>query len=393
MTVNILHIIDSGGLYGAEMVLLTLAAGQKDMGCRPVVASIGSRGEKTKPLEARAQRQGIEIIPFRFRNGPNVLGAWEILRYAHARRIQVLHAHGYKADILLGFIPKKLRRLPVVSTVHGWTGIEPFSKIRLYECLDGLSLRHMDAVSVVNENMLNHPRLKNLPQEMVYVIRNGIPNLDVNKPLPDDEITEFSRQGFTIVSIGRLSKEKGHEYLLQALSLLLTKGVDARLLIIGEGHERFHLEEIVRRLDLATRVMLPGYRQDAWRYLARCNVFVLSSLTEGLPITLLEAMQMGIPVVATAVGGIPSLIKTPDTGILVPPRSPHNLAESIADIYNDNITASQMAQMARKFVYRECSVGRMCQSYMELYLKVLNKMFSGTKGNKMPDREHSCTLN
>lgn len=373
MTVNILHVIDSGGLYGAEMVLLNLAAGQKDMGCRPVVASIGGRGEKTKPLEAQAQRQGIEIIPFRFCNGPNVLGAWGIVRYAHARRIQVLHTHGYKADILLGFIPKKFRRLPVVSTVHGWTSLETFSKMRLYEWLDGLSLRHMDAVCAVNDAMAEHPRLKGLQHDKVHVIRNGIPRLNAGKPFPDDEIMEFCRHGFTVVSIGRLSQEKGYDHLLETFSLLLSKGVDAGLLIIGEGPERFHLEKMIRRLGLSGKVLLPGYRKDAWRYLAGCNVFVLSSLTEGLPITLLEAMQMGIPVVATAVGGILALIKTHDTGILVPPGSTRSMAESIAEIYNDNESASQMVRRAQELVFREYSVDRMCRSYMELYYHVLNQ--------------------
>jgi glycosyltransferase involved in cell wall biosynthesis len=382
MIVNILHVIDSGGLYGAEMVLLNLVSEQMRMGNRPVIASIGTRGEKTKPLEEEAQRQGMAIIPFRFRNGPNVLGAFKILRYAHTGRIQILHTHGYKADILLGFMPKKLRRLPVVSTVHGWTGIDPFSRIKLYEWMDGLSLRHMEAVCTVNHAMLKHPRLKRLQHDKVHVIRNGIPKLDADSPLPDDEITEFCGQVFTVASIGRLSQEKGYHYLLEAFSLLINKGIDVRLLIVGEGPERPHLEKMILRLGLSGKVVLPGYRKEAWRYLSGCDVFVLSSLTEGLPITLLEAMQMGVPVVVTAVGGMPAIIKPGDTGRIVPPGSPQSLAESIAEIHHDGKTAALMAQRAQELVYREYSLERMCRGYSEIYHNLLNSCIEDRQRNE-----------
>jgi len=372
VTMNILHVIDSGGLYGAEMVLLNLAARQKDMGCRPVVASIGSRGEEIKPLEAQAHRQGIEIIPFRFRNGPNVLGAWGILRYAHARRMQILHTHGYKADILMGFMPKKLRRLPVVSTVHGWTGIEPFSRIRLYEWLDGLSLRYMDAVCTVNDALREHPRLKGLQHDKVHVIRNGITKLDAGKPLPDDEIMEFCRHGFTVVSIGRLSKEKGYNHLIEAFDLLLKDVGQAQLLIIGEGPEREALKNIIKEKGLSGKVLLPGYRDQAWRYLPFCKVFVLSSLTEGLPITLLEAMYMRIPVVATAVGGIPKIITPSLTGTLVPVGNSILLSESISGVHKFYQSALDMAQRAKDLVCLEYSDDRMARSYCDLYQTLLN---------------------
>ena len=373
MNVNILHVIDSGGLYGAEMVLLNLAAGQRDMGYRPVIASIGCRGEGKKPLETEGENRGIEVVPFRFRNGPNLLGAWEIIRKARAQKTDILHAHGYKADILLGFMPGKLRRLPVVCTVHGWTATEPFSRISLYEWLDGLSLLRMDAVCPVNEAMRGHPRFKGLRPDRVHVVRNGIPMLDEGRPMPDDEITGFCRLGFTVASIGRLSQEKGYGFLLEAFSFLRNRGMDARLLILGEGPERPHLEETVRRLGLSDRVLLPGYRKDAWRYLAFCHAFVLSSLTEGLPITLLEAMQAGAPVVATAVGGMPELIRAGDTGSIVPPGSSKALAESIADIHARGEAAVLRAQKARDLVLREYSIDRMCRGYAEIYRGVLSQ--------------------
>jgi glycosyltransferase involved in cell wall biosynthesis len=371
--VKVLHIIDSAGLYGAEIVLLNLSGEQKKMGYHPIIASIGEKGSYVKPLEEEAGRRGIDTVLFRMRNGPNFLGAWNMLNYARSSNINILHTHGYKGNILMGFIPKRFRKLPLVRTVHGWTNVTKFSRLRLYEWADGLSLKHADAVCLVNETMLAHPRFAGMRRDKLHIIPNGIPELDEIQPMQKDEIVEFCSNRFTIVSIGRLSKEKGYEYLLQAFAQIISNVPNARLLIIGEGPERTELEDTIRALGLTRKVMLPGYRENARRYLSYCRVFVLSSLTEGLPITLLEAMQTGIPVVATAVGGIPSVVKPTITGTLIPPSDPSLMSESILEIYMSYENATRAAERAKYLIREEYSSARMTQSYCELYKTLLNK--------------------
>ncbi len=388
---KVLHIIDSAGLYGAEIVLLNLSGEQKKMGYHPIIASIGKKGSYTKPLEVEASRRGIEVVQFRMHNGPNFLGAWKILRYARSNDVAILHTHGYKGNILLGFIPKRFRKLPLVSTVHGWTNVSKFSRLRLYEWADGLSLKNVDAVCLVNETMLAHPRFTGMRRDKLHVIPNGIPEFDETQPVQGDEIVEFCLNGFTIVSIGRLSKEKGYEYLIQAFAQIISNVPDARLLIIGEGPERTELENTILSLGLTGKVMLPGYRQNARIYLSYCRVFVLSSLTEGLPITLLEAMQIGIPVVATAVGGIPSVVRSSVTGTLVPPGDPKLLSESILEKYMSYGNATQAAKMAKHLIREEYSSDRMTQSYCELYKTLLNQnlVSSGEYNSKKQFRHRS----
>jgi glycosyltransferase involved in cell wall biosynthesis len=364
---KILHIIDSAGLYGAEVVLLNLAEEQKRMGHYPVIASIGEKGQQVKPLEEEASKRGIEVAAFRMQNGPNPLGAWRIYRYSRVNGFDVLHTHGYKGDILFGFIPKGIRRIPLISTVHGWTNVERFSKLRVYECLDGLSLRFVDAVCTVNEVMRDDPKLKRVSKAKVHVVTNGIPLLDMNKLEPEDEIVAFCRSGFTVASIGRFSKEKGYDYLIQAFAGFAKEAPEARLLIIGEGPERACLEEMVLRMGLYGKVMLPGYRENAWRYLSCCKLFVLSSLTEGLPITLLEAMQTGVPVVATAVGGIPQLIVHDEHGLLVPPCDTKSLCQSITRIYQHEDLAKGIAQNAKNIVLEKYSSRMMALGYDAVY--------------------------
>ena len=373
-SLKILHIIDSGGLYGAEMVLLNLAVEQVEMGHRPVIASIGKSGEQEKPLESEAIERGIETVVFRMRNGPNIIGAGSILRYAHDNGFHILHTHGYKGDILLGFIPGVIRKIPLVCTLHGWTSTKSFSKLRLYEYIDALSLRFMDAICVVNHVMFERLRSKNL-QCPVYVIPNGIQTLSDTGPMPEDEITNFCRQAFTLVSIGRLSKEKGYDYLIEAFALFSKEYDQGQLLIIGEGPEREALENIIRGRGLSGKVLLPGYRECAWRYLHNCSLFVLSSLTEGLPLTLLEAMQIGIPVVATSVGGIPMVVKPSISGMLVPPGDSMLLSESIINIYRSYQDALENAQRAKNIIRFEYSSKRMAQDYCNLYTSLLLDYF------------------
>ena len=138
---KILHIIDSGGLYGAEVMLLNLMGEQVALGLTPILVSIGDPGVAEKPLEAEAKRRGLRVEMFRMRPGPNILGAFEIMRFARGERAELLHSHGYKGNILFGFLPRFVRRMPMVTTLHGWTWSGGMTRMLLYEWLDSQSPR------------------------------------------------------------------------------------------------------------------------------------------------------------------------------------------------------------------------------------------------------------
>ena len=159
---KILHLHDSGGLYGAEMVILNLVAEQLNMGLEVEIASIGERHIKEKPFETEALKRRLPIVKFRMFPGPNLLGMLKVLRYARQKRFDILHSHGYKGDVAFGIIPRRRRRLSLVSTLHGWTSVNGISKNAVYEWLQRKSLKHMDAAVVVNKAMLSNPRLSNL---------------------------------------------------------------------------------------------------------------------------------------------------------------------------------------------------------------------------------------
>ena len=378
---KVLHIIDSGGLYGAEMVLLNLAEEQKKTGLGATIASIGEKGIPEKPLETEAQRRGIDLVKFRMTPGPNLPGMLKVLRYARTNNYDILHSHGFKGNVAFGFIPKRLRKLPLVSTLHGYTGTEGLSKKRIYEWLDLRSLRHMDAVVLVNRGMLSNPGISRTGHIDYHVVNNGIsvPDTKINgsaNQQHDREIADFCSHGFIVGSIGRLSVEKGHRYLIGALDLLVKMGIDARVVILGEGSERKSIERQTVEAGLLQRVMMQGYRSNARDYLPYFNVFVLPSLTEGLSITLLEAMQAGVPIIASKVGGIPDVLENGLCGRLVEPSRADLLAEGLSGIFHQRNDVHPMAERARQRVKDKYSTRAMAEGYLSIYEGLLK----GIKG-------------
>jgi glycosyltransferase involved in cell wall biosynthesis len=371
---KVLHVIDSGGMYGAEVMLLNLVIEQVRLGLEPAIASIGEPHIAEKPLETEAVRRGIRVAKFRMRPGPNISGALEILGFARSEKFDLLHSHGYKGDILLGMVPRAIRKIPVVATLHGRTSMGKMNKMRLYEWVDSLSLRYIESAVLVNDAMRVKIRHHNL-----HVVNNGIPmKEDIQNDSPeaggtplDYEIVDFCREGFTIGAIGRLSEEKGFGLLLEALKMVSETYHDVRLVIIGEGGQRKNLEAIVKKLELCDKVLLSGYRDRASRYISYFDLFVLSSLTEGLPIALLEAMQAGVPIVATRVGGVPEVLENGEAGILVDSSDPVALSEGIMKLIKTPVFRSSLVEKARNVVREKYSSNRMAVEYKKIYCDLL----------------------
>jgi len=372
---KILHIIDSGGLYGAEIMLLNLMQEQMASGVESLLASIGNGGVAEKPIEKEARQRGIRVKAFRMKPGPNMLGALNVLRFAWAEKVDIFHSHGYKGNILFGFLPRSVRRVPMVSTLHGWTWSGGMSRMRIYEWLDSLSLSFVDRVIMVNAVMKDHPRIKSRQGLALEVVPNGIP-LHNNEQQRETavlnaDIIGFCRQGYTIGAIGRLSAEKGFASLLEVVATFAAQGKDIRLVILGEGGLRSNLEITARRLGIENRVMMPGYVRDAKQYLPFFNIFVMPSLTEGLPIVLLEAMQAAVPIVASSVGGIPEVLEGGRCGLLIKPGCCESLAVGLTHVMQCPKEAEVRAHSARRRVLEDYSSKSMAQKYQEIYKKVL----------------------
>ena len=381
---KILHLIDSGGLYGAEMMLVSLASEQLKIGLYPVIGSIKKPNLPEKPIEQEARSRGIEVHEFHMRPGMNLLGGGRILHYARKGHFDIIHSHGYKTNILLGFLPLWLRDIPIVSTLHGWTSTGGWTKMRINEELDALSLRFVDKIVLVNMGMLDKKKVQSLPPGKICIINNGIEiakkdDLVLGHNL-DETITstirEFCKKGLVVASIGRLSKEKGFSYLIEAVRVLRQEqDEDVRLLLIGEGRLREKLQQQADECGLKEYFLITGYLQNARNLLGFVDIYDISSLTEGLPITLLEAMVSRTPIVATAVGGIPQVIEDEKDGLLVPSQDAQAIAQAVDKMIHDELLSTSLVEQASVKVNKEYNITIMAEKYSNLYREIL-----GTRG-------------
>ncbi len=368
---RVLHIIDSGGMYGAEVMLLNLLKEQVRQGLKPIIASIGEHCVEEKPLEIEARKLGFSVKPFRMRSGPNFIGALEILNYAKSKDCALLHSHGYKGNILFGFLPKRLRRLPLVTTLHGWTTAgTPFSRMHLYELMDFWTLSRMDAVILVDKGMLTHPRLMTNKKNQFHVINNGI-SAEAPNAYPCDKLKLHFSESFKIVAVGRLSPEKGFDVLLKAIARVIEDGGDVFLVLFGEGNWRIKLENLVLKLGLGDRVKMPGFLNNAAATFSCFDLLVMPSLTEGLPITLLEAMRGRVPVIASKVGGIPNVLENGVVGILVEPGDVVGLANAIKGLASSKVRCKKLAEDAHLIFKQRYSSAKMAAAYRQIYTDVL----------------------
>ena len=374
---RILHMIDSSGVYGAEVVLLNLACEQQRRGHDPIILSIGNTACGEKPLETEAATRGLRTIPHRMRDGLNLSGARDIVRIAEREGAQVLHAHGYKCDILMGALPRTVRKLPVVTTLHGWTAKRTFSKLGLYRFLDQLMLRRLDAVVIVDDGMRQIPAVRRLGPSKLHTIPNGLALESISPATPSEDpltrqILELKSTGtFLIGGVGRLSPEKNFSMLIEAVHLASSQLPKFAAVILGDGPEASLLKKLVEQRDLSHKIILGGYVPEARKYVPLFDALVIPSLTEGLPMILLEAMAAGLPVIATRVGNIPETLQ--DLGLLVDPGNVTQLATAILTVARQYDSFKRTASGGPQRVSLHYSVVTMAHRYDDVYRSVMGR--------------------
>jgi glycosyltransferase involved in cell wall biosynthesis len=369
---KVLQVIDSGGLYGAERVLLTLMKGLGEYGTETELASIGLPGEPEKPLEVEARRLGLETRRVTMKTGADLSAARRLAQGAAAEGFHLIHTHGYKANILLGGLRRKTRRLPVVATLHGWTSTDGLSKMGLYERLERLALRHAERVVAVSEVMVERWELDQRYGAHLRVIPNGIesPEAETTSAEVPEDIRRFVGSRRSVIAAGRLSQEKGFDVLVDALALMREAGLDVCLVIAGEGEERQALAGRAQDRGVLEAVMMPGFFPGVRSLLAEFDALAIPSRTEGLPVVLLEALMRGVSVVATRVGGIPAVLERCGAGACVAPDDPRALADELTKVLESPRDPAASRGVAER-AGRAYSAQAMNEAYIRLYAEAL----------------------
>lgn len=369
--IKVLHVIDSGGLYGAERLLVSLAKEQQKVGLEVVILSVGTKNEGPKQIEEFAIRQGISVKAWRMKPGFNVAGAMAILTWARNQGFDLIHSHGYKFNVLIGMVPARFRGIPFVATIHGYIKAPVLSKSWFYQCLDRISLRIIEAVVLVSYSMRDQIPACISRATKTKVVSNGLDyesvKQELNCPIPLSVESFVQNHGRIVLGVGRLSPEKGFRNLIEAFADVRQRYPDAGLLIIGEGELRGELEEKIAKLGIRDHILMPGYVEPVIPIMAVSTVLCMPSLTEGLPITLLEAMAVRLPVLATPVGEIPRVLGEGKGGRILPSGEVEVLAKELTDYLADKEQHQHMTQWAKARAHEVYSSVAMQMRYRQIY--------------------------
>lgn len=284
-------------------------------------------------------------------------------------RIDLIHTHN-PSPHFYGALAGFLARIPVVHTKHGRNYPNKIKKVFLNR-VAGYLTRKIIAVSGNAAEVCIC--VEKVSPDKVMVIHNGI-DTGLYAPTTDSLPTsqkETQDSVCTIAIVARLSPEKDHAILLAACKLLRDRQILFRLIIIGDGPLRSKLEQSVREYGLTSRVEIAGMCNDVANQLRRLDIFVLCSTTEGISLTLLEAMATSIPVVATNVGGNPEVVVDGTTGFLVPAQNPELLADRLSLLIHDKQLRKIMGSAGRKRVEEHFDIRQTVRRYEELYQDVL----------------------
>lgn len=359
---RVIHLIDSGGYYGAERVLLELLAAQRAAGVDALLISHGSAGCGPKAIEREAAARQ---LPLQIWRGHFVRRLRQLL--AASDEQTVLHSHGYKFNVPLALLP---RRCTVVATVHGFTELRLSRKMGIYALLDRWALRRLDGAAFVAAKVAADAQI-HVDGQCYQQIANGIDAaLPALQPLPASLAAAIAGKQ-VVLSLGRLSPEKGLDLLLRAFARLCPELPQALLVIAGEGGLHQSLAALAAELGISARVHFAGYVAAADSLLAAVQLLAQPSWTEGMPMTVLEAMRRGTPVVATAVGAMPELLGPQQgegaAGVLIAVGDEQALAAAIRRLLQSPAEALALGQQAQQRFVRHYSSAAMAQRYLAFY--------------------------
>jgi glycosyltransferase involved in cell wall biosynthesis len=356
---RIVQLIDDLSCGGAEQVVASLASCLSRRGHSVRVVCLRDVGPNPVDVSALL-KDNVDIVTLEKPPGFHFVTLRKLRAYLKDQRIEVIHTHNHLVHHY-GAVAARCVGTPVIlNTLHGAASLQMSAWVA--KALFGLSCLISDSVVSVCPQV--HTILREtfrLPMKKLCVVDNGA---DLSRFLfiprrPPGEVVTFG-------NIGRLEPIKDHKNLLVAFALLWKRHPNVQLRILGDGALRQELEQLARTLSIADDVHFEGFSLDTARFLSSIDVYAISSRSEGLPLTLLEAMGAALPIVSTAVGAIPDILGKAQCGWLCPPCDADELANSMEKaLQAPNLSA--IGAQSRKAVEEYYSIERMAQDYERLY--------------------------
>jgi glycosyltransferase involved in cell wall biosynthesis len=360
---KVLHIISSGGMYGAEAVILNLSRTLNEQGHTSLLGIFSNSANPNLQLHDLAQQEGIESHLISCRGQLDLSVPATIRSLAATTNADLIHAHGYKADVY-AYLAMRRSTTPLVSTCHTW--YDDNRLVWLYGVIDRRILRRYAAVIAVSDDVRQRLLQAGVSANHIHFIRNGIDLRPFTNATPSLRHLA-TPEGLLIGWVGRLTRDKGPDLFLHAIARLRPNFPTARYILVGEGPFRPECERLITSLALGDIVHLLGQRSDMPAVYASCDLLVSSSRLEGLPMAILEGMASTLPWVAPQVGAIPLAIHDNQNGILIPPENVEILANSMARLMQSPEERARMGAVGRQLTESEFSAERMSEDYLRIY--------------------------
>lgn len=346
---RVVHLLGSGGFYGLERMLLDH--------CQHVPANheVWLLNGPDSLIE-RFASAGVDI-----RRCPG--GVREVLRaIGEAGPHLLINAHGFKG-MVLGWLAACRFGLPLVATQHGFTPSNRKQRVYTWVTLQLCRMPQVKAVVCVAESIARLLRQAGVRGSKLHVLPNGLP-ANTGMPGPRPSLAPARPLlGF----VGRLSLEKGPDLFVELAIQLCRRRPELSAVLLGEGPQRAELEARIAEAGLTQRILLPGYQENMADWLAALDVLVISSRTEGTPMVLLEAMQLGTPITAFAVGGIPDVLTHEHSALLSRPNDMAQLLAQTERLLTDPSLCRRLAERARQVQQERFHLPGQTERWDQLY--------------------------
>ncbi len=373
--IRVFYMVDSLNVGGTESQMVKVACRLKAAGYRVTVGCLRAQG----PLLEVLRDAGIQVVGFPPRRSLlSLSGAYQLLRltrFIRRRRFAVVHTHDLWSN-LLGVPAAWLAGTPaVVSSRRDLAHLSWYTdcRTRVIRVVQGLSTCIVANSAAIREFLV---RKDGFHPSRIHVIHNGVELQRFADARSDREKLFPALDGchkLVAVIANMRNPVKGHAYLVEAARTICRVFPKTRFLLIGEGEERPKIEAQIQEARLTENFIFLGHRGDVPELLKCCDLSILPSLAEGLPNAVLEAMAAGLPVVATHVGGTPEIVEHGVSGLLVPPRNPEALAQSVLGLLQDIGLAKKLARAGQQRVQSQFSFDRLFSDLDTLYTELLKR--------------------
>jgi L-malate glycosyltransferase len=371
-TPTVCQVLHSLNIGGAEILAAGLARSLKNQ-YRFVFAcldQVGTIGEQLRD-------EGFEVVVLDRQDGIDWKCGFRLARFLKEQHVDVVHAHQYTPYFQSMLSRLSNRGVPIVFTEHGrhYPDSRSLKRVAVNRLLSNRKDRFIGVGESVRQALIKN---EGLPESRVQVIYNGV-DLEPFEAMRNDvdarakmraELDVCSNE-FLVLQVARLNPLKDHVTAVRAAAELVDQKVPVRLVFVGEGETRPEIEQAIAEFGLGRNVQLLGARHDIPQLLNAADTFLLSSISEGIPLTLIESMAAGVPVVATDVGGNSEVVQDGRTGLLCIPENPSFMAQRLAQLYESQYLRGLLVENATVRTRQLFDIEKMHAAYVEVYDSLL----------------------